>query len=457
MEKWKKILALLIVFSSNGNAANFTKSMKIASEDYQRVRSQKYQIEAAHKQVQAIWLSWLPSAALNYSKTIGSNDVGGTDFRTRNDSSSIGASFNLFDGGALYFSARAAEYGLLTREESLRSMQMGFATQVAQTYLTYSSAGGQIIRLHNINSFLRKLKEKITSQPDMIPVVDNTIGLNDNSIQSFSTNKRKAELLIQQLTGELPQKIPGLPNESDVTTHSQATTSEENDIRDNLKQQKARIDQMFPLPASLESAIEIAGQKSPNILSAYHQLDAVRNQRNSTYANSYSPRVDLNVRQYWSDDDVSGVDSSGQSLTLSVTIPLSVSSIPRSQAAQLEFQAANQDVVAALLETRTTIESAYLESADLNRSYDQISEVLVRTVSEYKKIIKEANGKKIDVNNALNLINQLQSVSSSIEQIMAGMIMVRIQALGQIGTLLEEIERMIPLEEAWDREDGIEN
>lgn len=405
-------------------------SIKTALERNPKIRSNGKVLEAMLLRVESQKLSQLPSLSVGYgqSQSMGSSyrsqNNTSEDFASRSRGGNVSLSWNIYDGFASHYRIKSmqCEYeqrkAILNSSDGQNSNTRGqIAGLVARYYLNLSRTRQVIYFNEEILKILNVFKKAAKNPRELadIEIVTNEITLSLQEQKDSETNAASDYAFVVT--------IPA-PNELNSFQ----------DIIESIK-----------IPESSSAALEIANQKSPDILTARYQIDCMRLRLRSAKANANSPRIDFNASTNFGNqntDIMSGSFNRSRSTTIGITIQKSFGAGTSSslRADELDIEASTDHLDGAIADMKHNLSKIYPQLSSTMNLAESYKQNFIVSKGNIEQIIRdiEAN-KSVKVDDALKELSNLRQNWSSHLQFTGFIIDLKFQIQRTIGTLFESL------------------
>ncbi|MBK9293831.1 MAG: TolC family protein [Oligoflexia bacterium] len=342
-------------------------AIKTAFEKNPITQANDIRVEAAELRSRAAWLEMLPSVGVHASKNVGKNsnqsDGITTYSRSSSEAWSYGLSFNVFNGGADYYRAKAAE----ADKNALKATNDSTNTLIPDTKGALASdVLNAYVNLVVNQSYLDLSKKLLVECEKVLPKV-----IKPDDLSQLKTYITALKNSVTSLEGRV---------QKDIKTFIYI-----------IKIPPPRLDSLeeiilsLNIPESADKAFQIALENSPDLKIRNYVLESARYNQKAQIANSYLPIVDVHVgRSGYSGeiDNTAGLLSKSNSAAITFSYNWGPATEAYNKATQKEIIAKEKDLEKELERIKHNIEvNNYRELAILEQ--DKIEkESLTKTVEE---------------------------------------------------------------------------
>ncbi len=376
-------LCLFIVLTSvNSFAISLQEAIQTSFKKNPITQANDLRLDAARDRARGAKLDMLPSGNLTYSRGIskhnGVRDGVHSSSETDSHGWNIGASVNLFRGGADLNNARAAQKdveALEVQNNSTNALIPDTKGSLAnEIFAVYTSLAYNLEQI----AFLKKQKENLNTLFNYIHdenqknEIKNTLRSNENEMTrvlgNFKRNSMTYEYLVKM---PFPMRV------------------------DNFEEMARSL----MISDSPEESIQIARAKSPDIKVAQAFLESSEYRKKAQLADAFSPRVDLsfNRGQNYVNGDGSSSRNIGNSVYLTVSVPFGASKFAYTAATRKEVEARAKDLDKEYERLAHEIQNYYLKLEGFSDLVDGYRGALQKADSDLEEILKKAqNNEAID-------------------------------------------------------------
>lgn len=403
-------------------------SIRLALENNPKIQANDARLDAIKLRIEQAELSQLPT--VNGSFTVGKSDgfnrTGGVETLSKNSSSGgrISLSWTLFDGFSKYYKIQAMNCQLQQQQavyNSTNTQQKNTQGQIAgavvRSYINLSKIQTNLEFNQNLLEQLKTIRTVAKTQGE-IQETDNLI----SSIEIDITNLKSQFVLASQNY----QYLVTLPPPAQIDSFNQIITS-------------------LSIPNSPDQALQIALQKSPEIITARLQVECAQLSHKSEKASNLTPQIDFSASRTFADqnhNDITNQDSQSGRSQVGITISLSLdpSVYKGHDASQKMIDSYKNDLDGVIDDIKQEINTSYPDlnnSMNLASQYQQNFTNSSGRINQYVLNIK--NNKPIVVADALKEIGNLIGNWYSLQQNTLNIINSRFQIQKTLGILFENL------------------
>jgi outer membrane protein TolC len=421
------LIVLGMLCSSTSFAITLQEAIQTAFDKNPITHANDLRLDAAKDRAQGAKLDMLPSGSLIYSQGRSTYDSNLNGLHTSGESSgrgwSVGASVNLFRGGADLNRARAAQKDVETLEATNNSTNAlipdtkgSLANSVFDVYtsLAFNIDAYSFLEQRRKNLDILLAAAKTEDQKNEIKTA---IAGTDNSL---FTMKRGVDSLILDYEYLVKMPFPGKIDKFDEISTS------------------------LTLPETSDDAIKIALAKSPKIIIAETALESSKLNKKAQIADAFSPRIDLSVSRGQEIYGGSGAPSRsiGNSVNVTLSLPLGASQYAYTAATRKEVEAREEDLNKEYGNLKHDIQDyLYIKLADLTDYRTRYLKTLEDTTAQVVQQLEKAqNHQSVDTRYVLSIMNSQDNQFFTFLDNENTLVATKFTIQREIGTLFETIK-----------------
>ncbi len=423
------VFILTSCVAAQSNALTLQEAIHTTFEKNPKMQANEKRLEEIRLQAKVAWMDMFPSISLSLSRSHTSRDStsdGKPWVHRDSDSggSSVGAALTLFDPSR-YYRARAADANVkqqtaLANSTNTRNPDTkgGLATSVQMVFTLVLTFRQYLVMISELERILQIFlgKAETTDEKNRINESLNNVSATRLSMQlKLETQSRNFLALV---TTPVPEILDGF-----------------DEVISSLR-----------IPPTREEALEIAREKSPDLLVRNFAID--RSQELSKAQKSgFLPKIYL--ESYKSGDrsasDVSNSRSKSTTTSLTLRWGFDLGQIPRAQAADVAVAAAMDERDGVWRDLELDMEVSYNEE----RGYAKKDRVLMANLRQIEMNLSEflkriERGEKVDlIKDGLGMIQSYSQTTSQVIENKSNLIDTKFLIQRKIGTLFEAVDLVL--------------
>ncbi len=428
MRAW--LFTVILFISLNSNAITLQEAIHTAFQKNPITHANSLRVEAAKDRAEGARLDMLPSGYISYSKGLNRYDSTSDGVRSRGENQnsgwSIGATANLYNGGASIYRARAAEKRAQVLEAINNStkpfMEDTHGYLANDVYLAYFN----LVSLRRQHEFYSKQAESLkillgaAKTEEQKTEVQNAIISSNNGLLNLKNSLEKWASSFQYFV-----KVP-VP----------ARLSSMDELIEGLV-----------IPVNSELAVQTSFSKAPDIMAAQYSLEEAKYNRKAAIADMFAPKVDLSVSRGQQNLEGMGInaESLGTSVNLTISVPLGLSRAAYTRAINKEVAAAEKDLDKYYEKTEYNLKSVhYPDFYNLSEMQERLKFTYAKATEDLEALLAKVQSKQdIDIRYALSLFSNQQSQFIELIQNEANLAGTKFEIQKVIGTLFDSVETAI--------------